>query len=274
MPAHERFQSVSVVRVGEGDSRAADDAVAVEAALEIRLDGAPFSVTMRTPGADRELAAGFLLAEDVVRGSDELALIEHCEDAEEEARGNTLNCTVIGGAVDRLATRLGERRQVMMTASCGLCGRRTIESLRSRVASTDGQWQVSAEVVKGLPHTLRRAQDVFQTTGGLHAAGLFSLDGALEVVAEDVGRHNAVDKIVGRRLLEDRLPLDRAMLVVSGRTSFELIQKALLAGIPLIAAVSAPSSLAIELAQQSGVTLCGFVRGDTFNIYAHPGRIA
>jgi FdhD protein len=267
-------REVRLVRIGAHERTDRHDFVAVEEPMEVRVNGSSFAVIMRTPGADRELAAGFLLAEDVVRGSDELALIEYCDDAEEEARGNTLNCTVIGGAVERLATRLGERRQVMMTASCGLCGRRTIESLRSRVTSTDGQWRVSAEIVKGLPHTLRRAQDVFQTTGGLHAAGLFSLDGALEAVAEDVGRHNAVDKIVGRRLLEDRLPLDRAMLVVSGRTSFELVQKALLAGIPLVAAVSAPSSLAIELAQQSGVTLCGFVRGDTFNVYAHPERVA
>jgi FdhD protein len=249
------------------------DLVAVEEPMEVRVNGAPFAVIMRTPGSDRELAAGFLLAEDVVRGSHELGVIEHCEDVDEEGRGNTLNVTVTGEAVERLASRLSERRQVTMTAACGLCGRRTIESLRTHAAPITGRWHVGAAVVTGLPHTLRQAQDGFQATGGVHAAGLFSLDGALEVIAEDVGRHNAVDKIVGRRLLEDRLPLDRAMLVLSGRTSFELVQKALLAGIPLIASVSAPSSLAIELAQESGVTLCGFVRGDTFNIYAHPERV-
>jgi FdhD protein len=268
-------REVRLVRVGLGSSRGDfHDRVAVEEPMEVRVNGASFAVIMRTPGTDRELAAGFLLAEDVIRGSEELALIEYCQDADDEGRDNTLNVTVVGAAVERLAERLGERRQVMMTASCGLCGRRTIESLRSRVASTNGQWKVPAAIVSGLPHTLRQAQDVFQTTGGLHAAGLFSLEGSLEVIAEDVGRHNAVDKIVGRRLLEDRLPLDRTMLVVSGRTSFELVQKALLAGIPLIAAVSAPSSLAIDLAEESGVTLCGFVRGETFNIYSHPHRIA
>jgi FdhD protein len=250
------------------------DRVAVEEPMEVRVNLASFAVIMRTPGHDRELAAGFLLAEDVIRESAELAAIEYCEDADQDARDNTLNVTVIGDAVDRLTARLGERRQVMMTASCGLCGRRTIESLRSRVPFADGQWRVKPEVIRSLPHTLRQAQSVFDTTGGLHAAGLFSLDGALQVMAEDVGRHNAVDKVVGRRLLEDALPLDQSMLVVSGRTSFELVQKALLAGIPLIAAVSAPSSLAIELARESRVTLCGFVRGDTFNVYAHPERIA
>ena len=250
------------------------DVVAVEEPMEVRVNGAAFAVIMRTPGHDRELAAGFLLAEDVIRGSEELATIEYCADADEEGRENTLNATVVGDAVERLGTRLSERRQVMMTASCGLCGRRTIESLRTRMPFADGRWTVKPEIVRGLPHTLRQAQSVFETTGGLHAAGLFSLEGALQVMAEDVGRHNAVDKVVGRRLLEDELPLDRSLLVVSGRTSFELVQKALLAGVPLIAAVSAPSSLAIELAQESGVTLCGFVRGDTFNVYAHPERIA
>ena len=267
-------RAVHLQRVGPTSRVECRDVVAVEEPMEVRVNAASFAVIMRTPGHDRELAAGFLLAEDVIRGSDELATIEYCEDADEGGRGNTLNVTVVGDAVGRLTERLGERRQVMMTASCGLCGRRTIESLRSRVPFAAGQWTVSSEILRGLPHTLRQAQSVFETTGGLHGAGLFSLDGTLDIMAEDVGRHNAVDKVVGRRLLEDALPLDRSMLVVSGRTSFELVQKALLAGIPLIAAVSAPSSLAIDLAQESRVTLCGFVRGDTFNVYAHPERIA
>jgi FdhD protein len=228
---------------------------------------------MRTPGADRELAAGFLLAEDVIRSSDELLTIEACEDTTEEGRGNTLSVTVAGDAVDRLSRRLGERRQVMMTSSCGLCGRRTIETLRARVSTVDGDWTIDADVVRALPARLREAQRVFETTGGLHAAGLFDRDGTLRHVAEDVGRHNAVDKIVGRRLMEDAIPLSDGMLLVSGRTSFELVQKALLAGIPFIAAVSAPSSLAIELAVASRITLCGFLRGEQFNVYAHDWRI-
>jgi FdhD protein len=273
-------RAVDIVRIGRTEASKARDLVAVEEPMEVRVNGAPFAVIMRTPGADRELAAGFLLAEDVVYGSDELGLIEYCtrEDeagaaAGEEERENTLNVTVIGDAVERLSARLGERRQVIMTASCGLCGRRTIESLRARVPSVEGRWTVAASVVRGLPDALRGAQQVFARTGGLHGAGLFGLDGTLEVMAEDVGRHNAVDKVIGRRLLEDALPLDRKLMVVSGRTSFELVQKALLAGIPLIAAVSAPSSLAVQLAEDAGITLCGFVRGDTFNIYAHPERI-
>ena len=241
--------------------------------MEVRVNGAAFAVIMRTPGSDRELAAGFLLAEDVIHGGHELGTIEYCADADDDGRQNTLNVTVIGDAVERLAVRLGERRQVMMTASCGLCGRRTIESLRARVPHVAGDWEIPAGVIRTLPQTLRHAQNVFDTTGGLHAAGLFGLNGTLEVIAEDVGRHNAVDKVIGRRLLEDALPLDRSVLVVSGRTSFELVQKTLLAGIPLIAAVSAPSSLAIQLANDAGITLCGFVRGEAFNIYAHPERV-
>ena len=160
-----------------------------------------------------------------------------------------------------------------MTASCGLCGRRTIESLQARVTGVKGEWTVSAAVIASLPDRLRAAQSVFDSTGGLHAAGLFDRAGNLQLAAEDVGRHNAVDKIVGRTLLAGKHPLDQSILLVSGRTSFELVQKALLAGIPLIAAVSAPSSLAIDLAEQSGITLCGFVRGPHFNIYSHPPRI-
>ena len=242
--------------------------------MEVRVNGASFAVIMRTPGADRDLAAGFLLAEDVIRSADEIGTIEYCQDVEDEGRDNTINVTVTGDAVERLGARLGERRQVMMTASCGLCGRRTIESLQARVAAVRGEWQVGGDVIAALPDQLRSAQAVFASTGGLHAAGLFDLSGKLQLSAEDVGRHNAVDKIVGRTLLEGRHPLDRLILLVSGRTSFELVQKSLLAGIPLIAAVSAPSSLAIDLAEQAGITLCGFVRGPRFNIYSHAHRIA
>jgi FdhD protein len=250
------------------------DRVAVEEPLEVRVNGASFSVIMRTPGADRDLAAGFLLAEDVIRGADEIGAIEHCQDVAAEGRGNTINVTVTGGAVDRLTERLGERRQVMMTASCGLCGRRTIESLRSRVAAVRGAWTADAGLIASLPDRLRDAQAVFASTGGLHAAGLFDRAGTLQIAAEDVGRHNAVDKIAGRTLLAGQHPLDESVLVVSGRTSFEIVQKALVAGIPVVAAISAPSSLAIDLAQQANITLCGFVRGGTFNTYSHPARIA
>ena len=265
---------IEVVRVAPDGRRSVADQVAAEEPLEVRVNGAPFAVVMRTPGRDQELAAGFLLAEDVVRGADEIGAIERCSDATAEGRDNLLNVIVVGDAVARLADRLGERRQVMMTSSCGLCGRLTIDTLRRRVARVDGDWSIPASVVRGLPATLRSAQAVFEATGGLHASGLFDRDGRLLLSAEDVGRHNAVDKIVGRMLLEDRLPLDACLLAVSGRTSFELVQKALFAGIPLVAAVSAPSTLAVQLARETGITLCGFVRGDTFNVYAHPGRIA
>ena len=258
-------------RSGDSDRR---DHVAVEEPMEVRVNGANFAVIMRTPGADRDLAAGFLLAEDVIRSADEIGTIEYCQDTTDEGRDNTINVTVSGGAFDRLTTRLGERRQVMMTASCGLCGRRTIESLQARIATVRGDWTVPAGVIASLPDRLRASQAVFESTGGLHAAGLFDRSGALQLSAEDVGRHNAVDKICGRTLLAGRHPLDESILLVSGRTSFELVQKSLLAGIPLIAAVSAPSSLAVDLARQAGITLCGFVRGGHFNIYTHRRRIA
>lgn len=241
--------------------------------MEVRVNGASFAVIMRTPGADRDLAAGFLLAEDVIRTADEIGTIEYCADVTDEGRDNTINVTVTGEAVERLDARLSDRRQVMMTASCGLCGRRTIESLQARVSAVKGEWTIGADVIASLPDRLRAAQPVFESTGGLHAAGLFDREGNLRLSAEDVGRHNAVDKIVGRTLLAGQHPLDDAILLVSGRASFELVQKALLAGIPLIAAVSAPSSLAIDLAEQSGITLCGFVRNANFNVYSRQSRI-
>jgi FdhD protein len=184
---------------------------------------------------------------------------------------NVVNVTLTEpGLVERA---LAERRQITTNSSCGLCGRRTIESLSADVAPIEASWTVPGDVLVRLPQQLRAGQTVFDETGGLHAAGLFSPNGVLADVAEDVGRHNAVDKVVGRMLMLEQLPLTNHLLCVSGRTSFEIVQKALFAGIPIVAAVSAPSSLAIDLARTFGVTLVGFVRGDRFNIYAHPERI-
>ena len=266
-------RGVRVLRLEDGIAAEVDDRVAVEEPLEVRVNGAPFAVIMRTPGQDLPLAAGFLLAEDVVREATEIAAIEQCDDVEDEARGNVLNVTVTGDAAARVTARLGERRQIITTAACGLGGRRTIESIRSRVASVGGAWTVPAAVITSLPGALREAQTAFDQTGGIHAAALCDLTGRVRLSAEDVGRHNALDKIVGRALLDGRVPLDDALLVVSGRSSYELVQKALLAGVPLVAGVSAPSSLAVELARATGITLCGFVRGASMNVYTHPHRI-
>ena len=266
-------QQIDVVRV-QGARRANDvDCAVVEEPLEIRLHGRPFAVVMRTPGADRALTAGFLLSEQVITGFDDLGTIEHCTDAD---AGGTPAANVVNVSLvmpSRAEQALAERRQTTTNASCGMCGRRTIESLATQVAPLTSAFTTTGDVLTSLPDRLRGAQSVFDETGGLHAAGLFDADGRLLDAAEDVGRHNAVDKVVGRRLLVDELPLDRRILFVSGRTSFEIVQKALLAGIPIVASVSAPSSLAIDLASDMGVTLAGFVRGGTFNIYAHAERI-
>ncbi|HVC21624.1 MAG TPA: formate dehydrogenase accessory sulfurtransferase FdhD [Vicinamibacterales bacterium] len=270
----EALRRVGVTRVRADDRAPALDLAAVEEPLEIRLHGEPFAVIMRTPGADVELAAGFLLAEQIVRHADDLETIARCPDADDAAGGNVLDVRLDGRWTGDLPALLASRRQVVTGSSCGLCGRRTIASLRAEAPAPAAGWTIDPARVSALPVQLRRAQAVFEETGGLHAAGLFRPDGTLEAIAEDVGRHNAVDKVIGRMLLAGRLPLAAHLLVVSGRASFEIVQKALLAGIPLVAAVSAPSSLAIDLAAETGITLLGFVRGDTFNIYAHPGRIA
>ncbi len=267
-------RAVTAWRWRDGIATPAADRVAVEEPLEVRVNGAAFAVVMRTPGDDLALAAGFLLAEDVVRTAAEIGAIERCDDVEDEARGNVLNVTVTGEATARLGVRLGERRQIIATAACGLCGRRTIESLQTRVARVGGAWTVPAAIVLGLPEALRATQAAFDATGGIHASALCDRDGRVQLMAEDVGRHNALDKIVGRALLDGRVPLDDHLLVVSGRSSYELVQKALLAGVPLVAGVSAPSSLAVALAHETGITLCGFVRGQTMNVYTHPQRIA
>jgi FdhD protein len=259
---------VDVVRADAQQSTPATDRVAEEVPLEVRLHGEPFSVIMRTPGADLDLAAGFLFTEGVVR---------HARDIERITRGDSPHVVDVTLAPERAAVvpdLLGQRRQVTMNSSCGMCGRRTLESLAVDAPPLARRWTVAAGTILQLPDRLRDAQRAFAETGGLHAAGVFDTAGRLELSAEDVGRHNAVDKLLGRLLMAGRLPLEESMLCVSGRSSFEIVQKAFLGGLPLVAAVSAPSSLAIELAGRAGITLLGFVRGDRFNLYAHPERVS
>jgi FdhD protein len=250
------------------------DTLVAEEPLDLRLGGRTLTVTMRTPGDDFDLVAGFLVSEGLVAGPDDLVAMRYCAGTDDEGR-NTYN------VVDaRLADHVpvpaeGLVRGVWTSSSCGICGTTGIDGLR-RMARFDiaaDRTRVAADVLFALPDRLRAAQRVFDTTGGLHAAGLFTADGELVHVREDVGRHNAVDKVVGRALREGRLPLTGHVLVVSGRASFELTQKAAMAGIPVMAAVSAPSGLAVELARDAGVTLVGFLRGRTANVYAHPDRV-
>ena len=269
----EAFRRVDVVRVKSGVRAVDRDRAATEEPLEVRLHNRSFAVIMRTPGADRELAAGFLLAEGVLKNADDLGTIEYCTDPAADHPENIVNASLANRSPEALEALLVERRNVTTNSSCGLCGRLTIESLRSDLPPLSSTWTIAASAVVEIPDRLRQAQAVFEETGGLHAAGLFTRDGRLETIAEDVGRHNAVDKVIGRMLIQERLPLSDHLLFVSGRTSFEIIQKAFFAGISLVAAVSAPSSLAIELAEDCGITLIGFLRGRDFNIYAHPGRV-
>jgi FdhD protein len=242
--------------------------VAAEEPLEVRLQGEPFSVIMRTPGADHDLAVGFLFTEGVLRGAGDISRVEDTDSP------NIVNVRVTPQRAEAVPDFLGQRRNVTMNSSCGLCGRRTLESLALDRPALKAQWSVGSDLILRLPDLLREAQSAFSETGGLHAAGLFDASGTLESSAEDVGRHNAVDKLLGRMLRAGRLPLADSILFVSGRSSFELVQKAFLGGIPMLAAVSAPSSLAVDLAQKAGITLLGFVRGDRFNVYSHPGRVS
>ncbi|MBI4887805.1 MAG: formate dehydrogenase accessory sulfurtransferase FdhD [Acidobacteria bacterium] len=269
----DEFRDVSVVRLRDGVRTTDRDLAATEEPLEIRLHGRAFAVVMRTPGADRELAAGFLFSERVLTGADDLAAIERCPHPSAEHPDNILDVTLAGGREAALDELLSHRRQVMTNASCGMCGRLTIEAVRADTPAIDSRIGVAAATLGALPSRLREAQGVFDRTGGLHAAGLFTADGGLEDAAEDIGRHNAVDKVIGRRLLGRALPLSDRLLCVSGRTSFEIVQKAALAGIPVVAAVSAPTTLAIDLAAHVGVTLVGFVRDGGFNVYTHPARV-
>jgi FdhD protein len=250
------------------------DTVAAEEPLEIRLGGAPLAVTMRTPGHDFDLVHGFLLTEGVIAGAADVAALRYCDSVDAEGR-NTYNVVDVDLAPGVTAPDTALDRNFYTSSSCGVCGKASIDAIRTRTRFdvAGDAVRLPLEVLLALPDRLRAAQEVFEKTGGLHAAGLFTTEGELLALREDVGRHNAVDKVVGDAVRAGRLPLAGAVLMVSGRSSFELTQKAAMAGIPVLAAVSAPSSLAVELARETGITLIGFLRGDGCNVYAHPERL-
>jgi FdhD protein len=260
------FRPTRVLRYENGGAREDRDEVAVEEPLEIRVRGRAVSVTMRTPGHDEELAAGFLLSEGIIREAGDILKITPCGRNE---MGNLIDVQ-LGPLVAVDFEKL--TRHVFASSSCGLCGKATIDALRVQFPRIDGDAAIDVKTLLGLPAKMRRAQETFSRTGGLHAAALFTTEGELIVLREDVGRHNAVDKAIGFALLHG-VSLASALLLVSGRTSFEILQKALSARIPIVAAVSAPSSLAVDFAIDSGQTLVGFLREGRMNVYANPRRV-
>jgi FdhD protein len=254
------------------------DLLATEEPLEIRMRAGgqqrTVAITMRTPGADFELAAGFLYNEGVLASLDALSGITYCvdRDVDEAQRYNIVNVDLYGSELPPLDAL---ERHFTMTSACGVCGKANIDALRDRgLVPVQSALRVTAELISGLPERLVTAQRVFATTGGLHAAALFDARGGLVAVREDVGRHNALDKLIGWALMNGKLPLDEHIVLLSGRASYELLQKAISAGIAVVCAVSAPSSLAVDLAREFNVTLAGFLRGKRFNVYAGAERIA
>jgi FdhD protein len=263
-----------ILRMTDGVGSARPDTLAAEEPLEIRVSGRPLTVTMRTPGDDFDLARGFLVSEGVVAAASDIAAIRYCAGATAEG-ANTYNVLDVLLADGIAAPDASLERNFYTTSSCGVCGKASLDAVR-----TVSRWPVDRDPVRlspatiaTLPDKLRAAQRVFDRTGGLHAAALFDADGELWCVREDVGRHNAVDKVIGWALADGRLPLTGMTLMVSGRASFELAQKAVMAGIPALAAVSAPSSLAVDLAREMGLTLVGFLRGTSMNVYSAAERI-
>jgi FdhD protein len=261
-----------VLRLGTDGERRVVDTVAVEEPLELRLDGTRFVTTMRTPGHDVDLVHGLLHAEGVIASAADVVLARYCAGSDEDGANtyNVLDVTLAASATPEAVTA----RPVVTTSACGICGSAAVDVLmrRSRYPLADAP-PVSRDVLAAAPGVLRSAQKTFAMTGGLHGAALLGRDGTLLCAREDVGRHNAVDKVIGWAIRERRLPLTGTVLVVSGRASYELTQKAVLAGIGVLAAVSAPSSLAVELAERAGLTLVGFVRGDSMNVYTHSDRV-
>ncbi|MFG2584897.1 formate dehydrogenase accessory sulfurtransferase FdhD [Streptomyces malaysiensis] len=278
-----------VIRIRDGAVSTRPDTLVAEEPLEIRLNGKPLAITMRTPGDDFALAAGFLVSEGVLGRAEELANIVYCAGATQDG-SNTYNVVDVTLAPGVPVPDITLERNVYTTSSCGLCGKASLDAVRTTARwpledgfGDDGRdgagapgspVRIEPETLSALPDRLRAAQRVFDRTGGLHAAALFTPDGELLDLREDVGRHNAVDKLVGRALQQGLLPLSGSVLMVSGRASFELAQKAVMAGIPVLAAVSAPSSLAVDLAAETGLTLVGFLRGTSMNVYAGEQRLA
>jgi len=273
--------ATSISKISGNSQTARDDHVAVEEPLELRLGfetasgrtESSVSITMRTPGDDAELAIGFLFTEAIIKSAGDIALVKHCGPAAPDSGNHNVIRVELESGVDVDLERI--QRHFYTTSSCGVCGKTSLEALRTCGAAqqTDTATRFSKAVLTALPERLRAAQATFAATGGLHAAAAFNTSGELVACYEDIGRHNAVDKVVGELLSQGLIPATELGLIVSGRASFELMQKTVMAGMPLLAAVSAPSSLAIELAREFNVTLVGFLRGDTFNIYAAEERI-
>ena len=268
---------VQVARWRAGDWRDDRDQVAAEEPLQLSLDGSPLSIVMRTPGNDLELALGLLWAERVIQSLDDVTRVRISAEAGEPEPRIELDADLIeSNQVDiHLRSSAGRRpeRSFLSTSACGVCGATTVESLALDFPTLAPGPVVAAELLPRFSDRLRERQRIFETTGGLHAAGLFDERGELLMLREDIGRHNAVDKVVGRALLEGRLPLASSVLTVSGRAGYEVVQKAVAAGIPILAAVGAPSSLAVATAERFGQTLVGFLRDDRFNVYTSPERI-
>lgn len=263
-----------VLRLSEDGVKRRQDALAAEEPLELRVGGKALAVTMRTPGHDVELAHGFLLTEGVIGTPADVSTARYCDSLDDQGR-NTYNVLDLALAPGVEPPDTGVERNFYTTSSCGVCGKAALDAvkLKTRFSPEADGCRVTPETLATFPDLLRERQRVFESTGGLHAAGIFTVDGELLVVREDVGRHNAVDKVTGWALLDGRVPLSGSVLMVSGRASFELVQKAAMAGIPVLAAVSAPSSLAVELADEQGITLIGFLRGTSMNVYTHTERI-
>jgi FdhD protein len=274
IPIRRNVTRARVRTVADGLARDRADRLVTEEPMEIRAAGpgqepVSIAVTMRTPGGDFELAAGFLLTEGLIAGRDDVRRVSYCEDLDPEEQHYNIVTVELTGWFDPASLH----RNFFATSSCGICGKATLEHVEVACPRVAPGPTVRAETIAGMPAALRAAQRVFDQTGGLHAAGLFAPGGKLLSLREDVGRHNAVDKLVGEALLAGDLPLSERVLFVSGRSSFEIVQKAGVAGIPLVASVSAPSSLAVEAADRLGMTVVGFVRDGRSNVYTHPERV-